>query len=441
MKKGVVMEQHRRYTIVMTSEGTFYKAKAIQSSMPGDEVSFEPLPERKGFGSLFPNTLKPNVRFVAMVAALLIAILPLYSWIDSNRAYAYVNIEMNPSIEMKVNDKMKVIEMMPLNDDASIIVEKITDWKNKAVEKVTITVIETGKEIGLINENKSVMIGVSHESTVRQEEDVLQTIDRYLQSHSVSGMNIATFAVPKSIREKAESDGKSMNETLAESYQLSRAGNVVSGKTNQMSENEAEAFNNFYNKAQVEAPDSSSDEEAPQEKKPEPSSKDEKQQENEQPKESSEPQTKKDIQPSSPSTNPVNPAGKEKGWAKQGKEKEDPPGQSRGLPSGLSSKQQEIIQHLPPGLQKKVQSYDNWNELPPGIQKQILSIYQSLNDYEQELKKNKPQGNGKEKEHQKQKHWNKEKNDKKYQDHKHDKHKDKKHRDDKHKEKKHKHDD
>ncbi|WP_345243285.1 anti-sigma-I factor RsgI family protein [Pontibacillus salipaludis] len=391
MKKGVVMEQHRRYTIVMTSEGTFHKAKAIQSSQPGDEVSFEPLPERKELGQFFPNIMKPNVRFIAMVAALLIAILPLYSWIDSNRAYAYVNIEMNPSIEMKVNDKMKVIEMMPLNDDASLIVEKVTDWKNKAVEKVTFTVIETGKEIGLINEKKSVMIGVSHESTVRQEGDVLQTIDHYLQDHSIAGMNIATFAVPKSIREQAESNGKSMNEMFAQSLQLSSSNNMTSDSTYQISEDEVNDIESHYNKAQVEAPDSSSEEESTQKNEPEPSTNDEKQEEKEQPKQQPEPQSKNEIEPSTPSTDPVNPAGKEKGWAKQGKQKEDPPGKSVGLPSDLVSKKQAIIQELPPGLQKKVQSYNDWNSLPPGIKKQVLEIYHSL--YSQETEdKHKDQG-------------------------------------------------
>ncbi|KGP90403.1 hypothetical protein N780_05355 [Pontibacillus chungwhensis BH030062] len=395
MKKGVVMEQHRRYTIVMTSEGTFYKAKAIHSSQPGDEVSFEPLPERKELGQVFPDVLKPNVRFIAMVAALLIAILPLYSWIDSNRAYAYVNIEMNPSIEMKVNNKMKVIEMMPLNDKANLIVEKVTDWENKAVEKVTFTVIETGKEIGLINEKKSVMIGVSHESTVRQEENVLQTIDHYFQNHSVTGMNIATFAVPKSIREQAKNDGKSMNEMLAQSFQLSQSKNMESDQTIQMSENEVKAFESFYNKAQVEAPDSSSEEESTQENEPKPSSNDEKQEEKEQkeqPKQQPEPQTKKELEPSTPSTDPVNPAGKEKGWAKQEKQKEDPPGKSVGLPSDLVSKKQEIIQELPPGLQKKVQSYNDWNSLPPGIKKRVLDIYHSLDSQET---KDKHKSNGK----------------------------------------------
>ncbi len=373
MRQGIVMEKHQRYAIVMTQDGAFQKAKPIPHSMPGDEVEFEPFEEKQWSFAVFPKSLKPSYRMIAMVTALLIAILPLYSWFDSNRAYAYVNIDMNPSIEIKVNNKMKVVEMIPLNDDASLLVEKITDWKNKSVDKVTVTVIEKGEEIGLINDKESVMVGVSYKKQMEKNKRITEMIDQYLQTNPLN-LTVATFEVPKELRKQAQKEKKSMNELFAKQY--SKDKNTLKTSTNEkkgndINEEEEKAIQSFYNK------EDQGDKEAPDSIK-----------KNEQDNESENGQTtpdqvnedqEKEKKKEQSSTNPV---GKEKGWAKDKNKKEEDQNtdnqQNDDLPSGLEKRDlEELLKSLPPGIQKKLEreGIEDLEELleslPPGLLKQI----------------------------------------------------------------------
>lgn len=365
MKKGIVMEQHRNYSIVMAKDGTFHKAKPIPSSLPGDEVQYELLEEKENKWKtvLFPSKLKPSYRFVAMVAALLIAILPLYSWYDSNQAYAYVNIDMNPSIEMKVNKKMKVIELIPLNDDASLLVEKITDWKNKSVEKVTVTVIQKGQETGLLNSD-TVMIGVSYDRGSKKDKQITHVIDEYLQSKPVNLM-VATFEVPKEIRDQAQKEKKSMNELLAKTYESTNVSAKVSSLSKlQLNEQEKEALKAFYNKTNN-APD--------KEKKVEQPDKEEKEKDNLKP--------QKEKEKSDKPIGNKKDTDKNKKKPKKEKEKEDDDDiESDDLESQLEDAEEEleeILETLPPGIKQKLKNAgiddieDVLESLPPGVLKQL----------------------------------------------------------------------
>jgi len=376
------MEKHRRYSIVMTHDGSFQKAKPIPNSMPGDEVEFELFEEKQWSFAVFPKKLKPNYRLVAMVAAFLIAILPLYSWFDSNRAYAYVNIDMNPSIEMKVNNKMKVVDMIPLNDDASLLVEKITDWKNKSVDKVTVTVIEKGEEIGLIRNSKSVMVGVSYKERMEQDKQITKMIDEYLQTNPLD-LTVATFEVPEELRKQAQKEKKSMNELFAKQYNDNvRKTSQNKQKGNDINSEEEEAIKTFYNQGNnddKEAPDSNNDKEKDHESNNGQTPPGQVNKEEDKKKE-------EDQKGKGQSKSSTNPAGKEKGWAKnknkekQKEDQDDDNHQENDLPPSLNKKKEELenlLESLPPGIRKKLEreGYEDIEEildsLPPGILKKI----------------------------------------------------------------------
>lgn len=348
------MEQHRRYSVVMGRDGTFHKAKPLTGNIPGDEVQFEPLPEKNKLFGFFPRNLKLNVRFIAMVTALLIAILPLYSWYDSNQAYAYVNIDMNPSLELKVNHKMKVIDMTALNDDAGSFLETLSDWKNKAVEKVTVTIIQKGQEAGLMNQKNQVMIGVSYDGNSSQGKGITNSIDEYLQTNP-QAVTIATFEVPKEIRKQAQEEKKSMNELYAQSVMQPTEGttNTVSTSSN-VNKKEQEIIQSFYNGSKdpngqnkQNSTQEQSDSGSKQNPTPEnPESKEDTQGENEQP-ETSEVDT--------------NTSAKEN---KQHNAKKN---------KAVSYSAEQLLDKLPPGIAKKIDIQDDniLNALPPGIAKKV----------------------------------------------------------------------
>ncbi|MBO8157700.1 MAG: anti-sigma factor domain-containing protein [Bacillaceae bacterium] len=214
MKKGIVMEKKDQYVVVMSHDGTFYKAKPIPGCDIGEEIQFEPIIEPVSTRSAGPSLFHTffNKRLIAAVAVLLLALFPVFSWYSSTKAYAYVSIDINPSIEMTVNKKLEVLELTPINDSARELIEKLDDWEGQTVEKVTFDIIEISKQEGMM-EGRSVLIGVSYLKEVNG--NLTEKIETFLQERE-EDVPIAAFEVPENIREQAKEEKVSMNYLMAE---------------------------------------------------------------------------------------------------------------------------------------------------------------------------------------------------------------------------------
>lgn len=234
----------------MEKDGTFHEAKPINNGEVGMEVPYE-LKEKKRNSSFFPSKLKlQNRRMVAIVAAFLLILVPIYAWHDGNRAYALVNIDINPSIEMKINDDMKVIEMSPLNDEAELLINEIGDWERKPIEKVTVRIIEQSKEKGFISESRSVLIGVNYLDEPKKDKYITSFLEKYFLDYS-NDFKVATYEIPENIRKEAHKQNKSMNELMADSIEESKTntGNAQENKfsSNKLGSNDKAIIQSFYN--------------------------------------------------------------------------------------------------------------------------------------------------------------------------------------------------
>src|SRR5699024_3808075 len=123
VKKGIVMKKHRRYMIVMTRKGVFQKATPIEHSLIGDEVYFQPIHSKKWLAFFFypSKNKRASVGLLATVCMLLLIAMPFYFIMGKEETYAYVNIDINPSVELKVDHMLHVHDMTPLNEDANKI--------------------------------------------------------------------------------------------------------------------------------------------------------------------------------------------------------------------------------------------------------------------------------------------------------------------------------
>ncbi|MBM7551186.1 anti-sigma factor domain-containing protein [Thalassobacillus pellis] len=245
MKKGIVMEHHRRYTIVMTELGTLQKAKRIDGAEIGSEAIFEP--KYEGMVNFFQRLFgRGQVKLVAMVAVLLIAIFPIYSWYDGNQTYAYVNLDINPSIEMKVNENRKVLELIPGNEDAAHIIEVLSNWEKDPVEKVIASIVETSRKEGYLNARNSVLVGISYVDETRKGNFTKQ-IEDYMDER-FSTLSIATFIIPESLRRKAEKSNESVNKIMADSLSDSKKQKVETKKEQvNLDKADKEIIQSFYN--------------------------------------------------------------------------------------------------------------------------------------------------------------------------------------------------
>ncbi|GEN53063.1 anti-sigma factor domain-containing protein [Halobacillus faecis] len=214
MKKGIVMEQQNEYMIVMTSDGKFHRAEKINHADIGMEVQFRTVDERKVLHQ-WTQVLRNRYTRAAVVAIIfLLMVFPVFSWYGSNQAYAYMNIDINPSVELELNDQMQVIDIIPQNDEADEIVTTLKDWKKKDASEVTFELIELSQERGYSNDANQVLIGISY---LKEEvnQDYTEEIETFLMEKSAN-ISIATFLVPKDLRRKAIEQKASVNEMVAD---------------------------------------------------------------------------------------------------------------------------------------------------------------------------------------------------------------------------------
>lgn len=166
MKKGIVMKIDGAFLTLLTPEGEFLRAKKQNMSIEiGEEIHFFPLEIEKPFKSMqIKNFLKVKPTWIIMAAVCIIlgSFIPMY---QNNKAYAYMSIDVNPSIELGVNKKMQVVELTGFNKEGKKVISAIEDWKKRDISKLTQTILLEMKKEGFLKKSKPVII-----STVRTEQ-------------------------------------------------------------------------------------------------------------------------------------------------------------------------------------------------------------------------------------------------------------------------------
>ncbi|WP_052352809.1 anti-sigma factor domain-containing protein [Neobacillus dielmonensis] len=182
MKKGIVMQIDDAFLTLLTPEGEFLRArKQNQPYEIGEEIAFFPSETKTTKLSLLTRT-KFTRPILITAAALFIFIgsaLPVY---QNNKAYAYMSIDVNPSIELGVNKKMQVVEITGYNKEGKKVVSHLEHWKKKDVSAVTKQIIEEIKAEGYLDNKKQIVISTvlpdqSEQNLEHKLEDNLQEIE------------------------------------------------------------------------------------------------------------------------------------------------------------------------------------------------------------------------------------------------------------------------
>ncbi len=167
MKKGIVMEINDGYLTLLTPDGEFLRArKQNQRYAIGEEIVFSPshVPEKKQAISFRKRMMSLKSLAVAAIA-LIIFFGSFLSVYQTNKAYAYVSIDVNPSIELVLNKKMQVLKVTAFNQDGKKIVAHIGDWKKKKIAELTQLLLNEMKKQGYFKDHHLVVI-----STVRTDK-------------------------------------------------------------------------------------------------------------------------------------------------------------------------------------------------------------------------------------------------------------------------------
>ncbi|NIK13083.1 anti-sigma-I factor RsgI family protein [Alkalibacillus almallahensis] len=263
--KGIVVERKKRYAIVMTAEGGFYKTKIDSSYTIGEEVQFTPLNEQSGLWSILRSYVSsPQLKAAAAILLCLAIIYPLLSWTNgSSETYAYVNIDINPSFSFEVNDSYQIINAQGLNEDGSELLSEMGDLQGESLQEISTSIVTLSQEKGYLDVDRNILLGVNYASNQSNNNDTyLESLSNDLATEFNQDYDFAWFEVPDEIREQAEQEGTSMNILFASNQLMNQSSNESgqdSDQTESSNNNEESSDENHESDEQTNVNASSSE--------------------------------------------------------------------------------------------------------------------------------------------------------------------------------------
>ena len=168
-------------------------ASAVEKTAPDDVNGVLSRCEmRKGTVINMPNTKTATKKWIMAAAACLAVILVGAAVLlqQANAVATVVSLDVNPSIELKVNSSEKVLSCTPLNDDAKAILAEMgegADLKGAKLEVAVNAIVGSLVRNGYLDSiSSAIMISVEDKDTARAEKlqrELTSTVDGVLQTN------------------------------------------------------------------------------------------------------------------------------------------------------------------------------------------------------------------------------------------------------------------
>ncbi|KQU11009.1 hypothetical protein ASG65_12935 [Bacillus sp. Leaf13] len=208
MKKGVILSINKRFVTLLTPEGEFLKTKRQERTYEvGEEITFSPFKPKVtlSFSSFHLSFKKKAVLSVAAALLILFSILPSYS---SEHVSAYMTIDVNPSIELELNDQLEVLKLTGLNEDGKLVIDKLTNWKGKEIKTVTNRIVETTKQLGYLKGNKQIVVSTTLlDKDKKLDKNLKEEIKEISEQGNVSQTKMKVIQATKTDRKQARNQG------------------------------------------------------------------------------------------------------------------------------------------------------------------------------------------------------------------------------------------
>lgn len=187
MNKGIIMEVKQNYAIVMNDDGHMNKISKKKNMSIGQKIFYfeEDIIRTNGIRNLRNNSF---IKTIGSIAALfLIAFTFFYQLSYKESAYAVVSLDINPSIQIEVDNNKTILKVEGMNDDGKSIDFK--DLKglniNEGIQKIKNILVEKN----YLKENRDVLVAfalVNDDENEDYEESVKGAIQSTFKSEKVT---------------------------------------------------------------------------------------------------------------------------------------------------------------------------------------------------------------------------------------------------------------
>ncbi|MGE7120300.1 anti-sigma-I factor RsgI family protein [Peribacillus sp. NPDC046944] len=208
MKKGVVLSINKRFVTLLTPEGEFLKTKRkARPYKVGEEITFSTVKPSFNFSfSTFHFSAKKTV-VLSLTSSFLILISLLPS-LFSDHVSAYMTIDVNPSIELELNDELEVLKLTGLNGDGKLVIREISNWKGKNVKTVTNRIVKTTKQLGYLKGKKQIVVSTTLlDENKELDKNLKSEINKISTQDNIAQTKLKVIPATESDRKHAREQG------------------------------------------------------------------------------------------------------------------------------------------------------------------------------------------------------------------------------------------
>ncbi len=212
MKKVVVIEKKAKTALVMTEDAHFMEIPLPEGSC---EVGAEIMIEAEAGARASFGTRRFLPWISAVIAASLFAFLIWQSSWDEpfdTKVYAYITVDINPSVEIGINKSEQVVDVRAVNEDAEVLIQEV-EFEQMQLEQFLETLLTDADDRGYLNENAGIVIStvvVAPESDQTSEtlnrkwrekaEDTLHTLPKLKKKE----VRVTTVTAVPEVKEAAK---------------------------------------------------------------------------------------------------------------------------------------------------------------------------------------------------------------------------------------------
>ncbi|MDN4526774.1 anti-sigma-I factor RsgI family protein [Fictibacillus fluitans] len=207
MTKGIVVEVKRHHIIVLSEGGVFRKVKNNgQPYAVGSDILLPNEPQSRPLFSLPVFNWKSATVFTFAILLLFFQLAPN----TGQGVYAYVGMEMNPSIELSIDDDMLVQHITAYNSDGKKLVALLEDYHGQPLEKVTGKIFKICRAKGFIKPDQEVIVTTTLTKDVSKEtqQKIEQKINSLMEQKALENkIDMTSLIISNKERKRAKKSG------------------------------------------------------------------------------------------------------------------------------------------------------------------------------------------------------------------------------------------
>ncbi|MDQ2088057.1 anti-sigma factor domain-containing protein [Herbivorax sp. ANBcel31] len=211
-KEGVVLEFSKNKAIIINSENRYIMIKRKPDMLVGEVVEYEVFEEIKN------KKVAGIASTVAAISAIIVVAFLLYNNISiEKKTYAFIDIDINPSIELRIDQDNRVLKSYYFNESAKELLKEM-ELDGLSVNEAVGLIVEKSEREGLIQLNQEDVVYVSaalnEDADIKYDKELLNVILKNIEINLNNLYNrkiqVKTKSVACELRKNARENNISM---------------------------------------------------------------------------------------------------------------------------------------------------------------------------------------------------------------------------------------